>query len=107
MSLEAHDPDTETPPAASSVDTNPVALHGQQPGLIVSVCSIVAGVVGFAVPILGMIASCVGIWLGIWGFRQGRARSYAPSVICGIIGISLAVLSIVYWVSTILFESYR
>jgi hypothetical protein len=64
-------------------------------------------VVGFGVPVLGMIASCVGIWLGIVGFRQGRATNYSPSIICGIIGISFGGLSIVYWMSVILFESYR
>jgi hypothetical protein len=107
MSPDAHNPDTEMPPAANSGVTIPVAVQDQRPGLTVSVCSIVAGAVGFGVPILGMIASCAGIWLGVRGFRQGRARNYTPSMICGIIGISLAGLSIVYWVSAILFESYR
>lgn|SRR5271154_7199120 len=107
MSPEAHNPDTEMPPAENSTGTNPVAVQNQQPGLIVSVCSIVAGVVGFGVPILGMIASCIGIWLGVKGVRQGRAANYTPSTICGVIGISVAGLSIVYWVSAVLFESYR
>ena len=95
------------PPAENSTGTNPVAVQNQQPGLIVSVCSIVAGVVGFGVPILGMIASCIGIWLGVKGVPQGRAANYTPSTICGVIGISVAGLSIVYWVSAVLFESYR
>src|SRR5277367_2480886 len=107
MSPEAHDPDTGMLSAENGAGTNPVAIQNKQPGLIVSVCSIVAGVVGFGVPILGMIASCVGIWLGVKGVRQGRATNYTPSIICGVIGISVAGLSIVYWVSAVLFESYH
>jgi hypothetical protein len=107
MSPEANDPDTGTPTAANSEVTTAAIAQNQQPGLIVSVCSMVAGVVGFGVPVLGMIAPCVGIWLGVTGFRQGRATNYTPSIICGIIGISLGGLSIVDWVSVILFESYR
>jgi hypothetical protein len=107
MSPDELNPETEAPRAANSAVTNPAAVQNQQPGLAVSVCSIVAGVVGFSIPILGMIASCVGIWLGVRGFRQGRAGNYTPNIICAIIGMFLSGLSIVYWVSAILFESYR
>jgi hypothetical protein len=107
MSPEAHDPDTGMLPAENGTGTNPAAVQNRQPGLIVSVCSLVAGVVGFSVPILGMIASCVGIWLGVKGVRQGRAATHTASIICGVIGISVSGLSIVYWVSAVLFESYR
>jgi len=107
MSPEAHDPETEAPHAAGSAVTNPAAVQNQQPGLGVSICSIIAGVVGFSIPILGMIASCIGIWLGVRGFRQGRAGNYTPGIICAVIGIFLSVLSIVYWVSAVLFESYH
>jgi hypothetical protein len=79
----------------------------QQPGLVISLCSIAAGLIGFGVPALGMLASCAGIGLGIWGFRQGRAAHYTPSIACGIIGTSISVLSIVFWVCAILFESYH
>jgi hypothetical protein len=79
----------------------------QQPGLVASLCSIAAGLVGFGVPVLGMIASCAGIWLGIRGFRQGRAARYTPGMTCGIAGIAVSVLGIVYWVCAILFESYH
>ena len=107
MFPEAHNSETEAQRAANSAVTNPAAVQNQQPGLAVSVCSIVAGVVGFSIPILGMLASCVGIWLGVRGLRQGRARHYTRSIICAIVGIFLSGLSIVYWVSAILFESYR
>jgi hypothetical protein len=107
MSPEAHNPKTEAPRAANNAVTNPAAAQNQQPGLAVSVSSIVAGVVGFSIPILGMIASCVGIWLGVRGFRQGRAGKYTPSIVCAIIGVFLSGLSIVFWVTVILFESYR
>jgi hypothetical protein len=54
-----------------------------------------------------MLASFVGIGLGIWGFRQSRAARYNRGTICGITGIAVSVLSIVYWVCVVLFESYR
>jgi hypothetical protein len=107
MSPEAHNPETGGPPAANSAVTDPAPAVNQQPGLAAGVCSIVAGVVGFSIPVLGMIASCIGIWLGVRGFQQGRAGNYAPGVICAIIGIFLSGLSIVFWVSAILFESYH
>ena len=107
MSPEAHNPETKAPRAANSAVTDPAAVQNQQPGLVISICSIGAGVVGFGIPILGMIASCIGIWLGVRGFRQGRAGNYTPSIICAIIGIFLSGLSIIYWVSAILFESYH
>jgi protein-S-isoprenylcysteine O-methyltransferase Ste14 len=107
MSPDAHNPETEAPRAANGAVTNPAAVQNQQPGLAVGVCSIVAGVVGFSIPVLGMIASCAGIWLGVRGFRQGRAGNYAPSIVCAIIGISLSGLGIVFWVTAVLFESYR
>jgi hypothetical protein len=84
-----------------------VVAEKQQPGLVVSLCAIAAGLVGFGIPILGMIASCAGIGLGVWEFRQGRAAGYKPSAICGLIGIAISALSIVFWVCVVLFESYR
>jgi hypothetical protein len=82
-------------------------IPSQQPGFVVSLCSVAAGLVGFGVPVLGMIASCAGIWLGIRGFRKGRAAHYTPSMTCGIGGIAVSVLGIVFWVCAILFESYH
>jgi hypothetical protein len=79
----------------------------RQPGFVVGLCSIAAGLIGFGVPIIGMLASLVGIGLGIWAIRQGRAAHYRPSIICGILGASVAGLSIVFWVCVVLFESYR
>jgi hypothetical protein len=107
MSPDAHNPKSEAPSAANSAVTNPAAAQNQQPGLAVGVCSIVAGVVGFSIPVLGMIASCVGIWLGVRGFQQGRAGNYTPGTTCAIIGLFLSGLGIVFWVIVILFESYR
>ena len=106
MAPEAHDSATKTPPAANGVVEAPVALPGQ-PGLVIGLCSIAAGLVGFCVPILGMLASCAGIGLGVWGVRQGRAARYTPGIICGIVGIALSVLGIVFWVCVVLFESYH
>jgi hypothetical protein len=54
-----------------------------------------------------MIASCAGIGLGIWGFRQGRAASYTIGAVCGLIGIAVSILGIVFWVCVVLFESYH
>ncbi len=84
-----------------------MAAQQQQPGLVVSLCAIAVGLVGFGVPILGMIASCVGIGLGIWGFRQGRVGSYTTGIVCGLVGIAVSVLGIVFWVCVVLFESYH
>ena len=86
------DPDTATRPV---------------PGLIAGIGSIVAGVIGFSIPVLGMAVSCAGIWLGIKAIRNGRAARYSTSTTCGIIGASISVLGIVYWVCAVLFESYR
>jgi hypothetical protein len=106
MSSEGRDPDTGTPPVANGVAATPAALR-QQPGLVVGLCSIAAGLVGYGVPVLGTLVSCVGIGLGIWGFRQGRAAHYAAGIVCGVIGTATSVLGIVFWVCAILFESYR
>lgn len=85
----------------------PEAARNPQPGLVAGLCSIAAGLVGFGVPVVGVIASLAGIASGIWGFRQGRAAGYTPGVTCGLIGIAASVLSIVFWVCVVLFESYR
>jgi hypothetical protein len=79
----------------------------KQPGFVVSLCSIAAGLVGFGVPVVGMLASLAGIGLGIWGFRQGRAAHFLRSIACGLIGIAVSVGGIVFWVCVVLFESYR
>jgi hypothetical protein len=99
MAPEIHESGPATPPAANGL----VA----QPGLIVGLCAIALGLIGFSIPVLGTIASCIGIWLGIGGFRHGRSMHYTPGVACGLIGISVSVLSIIYWVCAILFESYH
>jgi hypothetical protein len=93
------------PPALSKAP--PPAGPNPQPGLIAGICSIVAGVIGFSIPVLGMLVACAGIWLGAMGIRQSRTMKYTPGMTCGIIGISLSALGIVYWVCAILFESYR
>ncbi len=80
---------------------------GQQPGMFACIGSIVAGVIGFSLPVVGIAASSIGIWLGISGIRQGRAAKYRPSIICGIVGISVDGLGIIYWVCVFLFESYH
>ena len=87
-------PDQKIPPA-------------QKPSLFFAIASIVAGVIGFAIPVAGMAVACVGIWFGIKAIRQGRTTHDKPGVTCGIVGLSLCLLSIVYWVCAILFESYR
>jgi hypothetical protein len=107
MSPAAPGPNTGPPQAANGEVPAPVVVLKQQPGLVISLCSIAAGLIGFGVPVLGVLASCVGIGLGIWGVRQGRAAHYTPSIACGIIGTSISVLSIVFWVWAILFESYH
>jgi hypothetical protein len=98
MCPEANESETELPP--------PVARN-QQPGMFASIGSIVAGVIGFSLPVVGMAASCIGIWFGVQGIRQGRAAKYRPSIICGMIGISVDGLGIVFWVCAVLFESYH
>ena len=98
MRSEENEPDT--------VSSGPI-VQQPLPGLIAGICSIVAGVIGFSIPVVGMVASCVGIWLGVKGIRQGRVANYRPSIICGISGLSISGLGIVFWVCVILFESYR
>ncbi len=93
------------PPAPNPDD--PDSVTRPAPGLIAGIGAIVAGVIGFAIPVLGMAVSCVGIWLGIRAIRTGRAAHYSTSTICGIVGASISVLGIVYWVCAVLFESYR
>jgi hypothetical protein len=87
--------------------STPEVVRNPQPGLVISLCSIAAGLVGFGIPVVGVIASLAGIALGIWGFRQGRAAGYRPSATCGLIGIAASALGIVFWVCVVLFESYR
>ena len=77
------------------------------PGLIAGISSIVAGVIGFCIPVLGMAVSCVGIWLGIKAIRNGHAAHYSTSITCGVIGAVISVLGIVFWICAFLFESYR
>jgi hypothetical protein len=89
---EPRDPDSPMTPA---------------PGLIAGIGAIVAGVIGFCIPVLGMAVSCVGIWLGIKAIRDGRAARYPTSTTCGFIGAAISVLGIVFWVCAFLFESYR
>jgi hypothetical protein len=107
VSPEPHDPDAGRLGASHGLAKPPGGFKNEQPGLIASVCSILAGVAGFAGPVVGMIASCVGIWLGVSGFRRGRSASYRPSVIWGSTGVLVSVLGIAYWASAVLFESYR
>ena len=68
---------------------------------------IAAGLIGFSVPVIGMIASCIGIWLGVRGFRRGRAARYPRSIVCGVTGISISVLSFVFWPYVMLSSSYH
>lgn len=93
----------EAPPAETSLSAAP----NRQPGLIAGACAIFAGAVGFGIPILGMVASGVGIWLGIKAVRQGRRSNYTPSVACGAIGAALSALAIVFWVCVAVFESHH
>ncbi len=85
----------------------PEAAPNQQPGLVVSLCSIAASLIGFSVPVIGMIASCIGIWLGVRGFRRGRAAHYTAGTVCGVIGLSVSVLSFVFWPYVMLSSSYH
>ena len=84
-----------------------MAVPSQQPGFIIGLCSIAAGLIGFGVPVVGMLGSLAGIGLGIWGFRLGRPAHYPRSITCGLIGVTLSVLSIVFCVCVVLFSSYR
>ena len=99
MPPETDDPDAAAPPAPN--DPPP------RPGLFFAIASIVAGVIGFAIPVVGMAVACIGIWFGIKAIRQARASSDKPGLTCGIVGLSLCLLSIVYWICAVLFESYR
>ena len=107
MASEANEPELETSGAAEGLVPSAPAVQQPLPGLIAGVCSIVAGIVGFSVPVLGMVASCVGIWLGVRAFRAGRSANYRPSAICGGIGIAASILGMVFWVCAVMFESYR
>jgi len=78
-----------------------------RPSLFFAIASIVAGVIGFAIPVAGMAVACIGIWFGIKAIRQARATNDKLGITCGIVGLSLCLLSIVYWVCAVLFESYR
>jgi hypothetical protein len=97
----AHEPDTPPDEVRTSI-----ALPNQ-PGFLISLCSIAAGLVGFGMPVVGMLVSCVGVGLGIWALRRGRAAHYRRSVVCGIVGISLSVLSFVFWPYVIVTSSYH
>jgi hypothetical protein len=107
MSPEPTGSDTGTPPPLNGALATSRAVQNQQPGLVVGLLSIAAGLIGFGVPVLGMIASCAGIWLGVRGFRQSRPTHYTPGIVCGLIGVSVSILGIVFWVCAILFESYH
>jgi hypothetical protein len=100
------DSDTGTPSAPNGEVPTPIVLPSQ-PGFGISLCSIAAGLVGFGVPVVGMLASCAGIGLGIWGFRQGRAAHYRRSIVCGITGISVSIVSFVFWPYVMLSSSYH
>jgi len=106
MPSETNGPDSEAPPASSGI-APPAAVQAAPPGLILGVGSILCGLAGFAVPILGILVAGIGIWLGVVAVRQARRASARSSLICGITGIALSVLSIVFWVCAVLFESYR
>ena len=93
-------------PGPESAATPP-PVFTEQPGFVLSLYSIAAGLVGFGIPVVGIVASCVGIALGIAGFRRGRRAASPRSMICGSIGILVSVLGIGFWVVVVLFESYR
>jgi hypothetical protein len=107
MLPETRGPDPPMPPAANGEFAAPVAAVKYQPGLVVSLCSIATGLVGFGVPVVGMLASLAGIGLGIWGFRLGRAARYPRSIVCSVTGISISVLSFVFWPYVMLSSSYH
>ena len=96
MATETNDPDVEARP-----------IRDARPGLTAGLGSIVAGVIGFCVPVVGMIASCAGIYLGVKAIRRGRASRDRTNLACGVTGTTLSGLGIVFWVIVILFESYR
>ena len=98
MRSESNEPDTGL---SAPVVQKPL------PGLIAGICSIAAGLIGFSIPVVGVVASCVGIWLGVKGIRQGRMANHRASIICGISGLSISGLGILFWAGVILFESYR
>jgi hypothetical protein len=104
MFSEAQKPDT--PPGANGDLPASTALPNQ-PGFVVGLCSIAAGLVGFGMPVVGMLVSCIGIGLGIWAFRKGRAAHYRRSIVCGIAGIVLSVLSFVFWPYVMVASSYH
>jgi hypothetical protein len=105
MSLEARDNGASAP--SHDVVPPTEAVQKPLPGLIAGIGSIIGGVFGFAVPVLGVVAACIGIWLGIRAIQQGRMGGYTTSVVCGAIGIAVSALSIVFWVCAVLFESYH
>src|SRR5580704_11638024 len=98
MPPEPNGRDTGTGPPLNGALATSAAAQNQQPGLVVGLLSIAAGLIGFGVPVLGMIASCAGIWLGVRGFRQSRPTRYTPGIVCGLVGTSASILSIVFWV---------
>jgi hypothetical protein len=105
MFPEAHD---NGAPALSHDGVTPTgAIQKPLPGLISGIGSMICGVFGFGVPVVGMVAACIGIWLGIRAIRQGRMGDHMTSVVCGAIGITVSALSIVFWVCAVLFESYH
>jgi hypothetical protein len=89
------------------VETSHAGDQKQPPGLVMGIGSIVAGVVGFSIPVLGMAAAALGICFGLRAAVLGRRGNCVPSVICGIIGTILCGLSIAFWIGAILFESYH
>ena len=96
-------PPAEPGPASAAAPPSFV----EQPGFVLSLCSIAAGLIGFGVPVIGILASCVGITLGIAGARRGRRAGVPRSMICGGIGTLISVLGIGFWVVVVLFESYH
>jgi hypothetical protein len=101
-------PDMDDPhPEPGNVPPIPAVGQQAKHGLHAALGSIAAGVVGFCVPVLGMAASCAGIWLGMIAVRRGRAANDRANLVCGIIGTALSALGIVFWVMAVLFESYR
>lgn len=106
MSNEANGPDAEARSLSSGI-APPASVPVSQPGLIAGVGSIICGLIGFGIPVLGILVACVGIWLGVLAILRARRTAARSSMICGIAGISLSVLGIVYWVCVVLFESYH
>ena len=106
MSNETNGPNAEARSVSSGI-APPAAVSTSQPGMIAGIGSIICGLIGFGIPVLGILVACVGIWLGVLAVLRARRTMARSSTICGIAGISLSVLSIVYWVCVILFESYH